>query len=145
MDFGIKFVLVNTLPFHDVISLRKLLGSRQPFYVENIVMTACPEQEFWTVVGQDDIDRTEDQWTIKPDVKPTLYPDTTWSRSTQGSPRQFQEVRETTEVKEGGLLDVEVIAVRLASDPQHTSTSAWCHESLDSVTSCARHRLSIGL
>ena len=91
-------------------------GAQEPFYVENIGITTCPEQEFWAVVGQDGIDRTQDQWTLKPDAKPTLYP----GYMVKGrNAKTIKKLTEAPEAKEAGLLDVEIIALRLASGPQH--------------------------
>jgi hypothetical protein len=91
-------------------------GAKEPFYVENIGMTTWPEQEFWAVVGQDGIDTTKDQWTLKADAKPTLYP----GYMVKGrNAKTIKELREAAEAKEARLLDVEMIALRLASGPQH--------------------------
>jgi hypothetical protein len=88
--------------------------AKEPYYAENIGMTTCPELEFGAVVGQDGIDRT--QWQLKHDAKPTLYP----GAMVEGrNAKTIKELMTSAEAKKAGLLDVEIIGLRLASGPQH--------------------------
>ena len=90
--------------------------AKEPYYAANIDMTTCPELEFEAVVGQDGIDRTQGQWQLKPDAKPTLYP----GAMVKGrNAKTIKKLMKAAEVKEAALLDVEVIGLRLVSGPQH--------------------------
>jgi hypothetical protein len=88
--------------------------AKEPYYAENIGMTTCPELEFGAVVGQDGVDRT--QWQLKHDAQPTLYP----GAMVEGrNAKTIKELMTSAEAKKAGLIDVEIIGLRLASGPQH--------------------------
>jgi hypothetical protein len=90
--------------------------AKEPYYAENIGMTTCPELEFGAVVGQDGIDRQQGQWQLKPDAEPTLYP----GAMVEGrNAKTIKELMKAAEAKKARLLDVEMVALRLASGPQH--------------------------
>jgi hypothetical protein len=90
--------------------------AKEPYYAANIDMTTCPDLEFEAVVGQDGIDRTQGQWQLKPDAKPTLYP----GAMVKGrNAKTIKKLMKAAEAKEAGLLDVEIIGLRLVSGPQH--------------------------
>ena len=90
--------------------------AKEPYYAANIDMTTCPELEFEAVVGQDGIDRTQGQWQLKPDATPTLYP----GAMVKGrNAKTIKKLMKAAEAKEAGLLDVEIIGLRLVSGPQH--------------------------
>jgi hypothetical protein len=91
--------------------------AKEPYYADNIDTTTWPEQEFEAIVGQDGIDRTQGQWTLKPDAKPTLYPGYTMVKGRNA--KTIKKLMKAAEAKKAGLIDVEIIGLRLISGPQH--------------------------
>jgi hypothetical protein len=79
-------------------------------------MTTWPEQEFGAIVGQYGIDRTQGQWQLKPEAEPTLY----LGAMVKGrNAKTIKKLMKAAEAKKAGLLDVEIIGLRLVSGPQH--------------------------
>ena len=89
---------------------------KEPYYTENIGMTTCPELEFGAVVGQDGIDRKQGQWQVKSDTEPTLYPG---AMVEVRNVKTIKDLMKAAETKKARLLNVEMVALRLASGPQH--------------------------
>jgi hypothetical protein len=90
--------------------------AKKPYYAENIGMTTWPEQEFGAIVGQYGIDRTQGQWQLKPEAEPTLY----LGAMVKGrNAKTIKKLMKAAEAKKAGLLDVEIIGLRLVSGPQH--------------------------
>jgi hypothetical protein len=78
----------------------------------NPTLVCTPQDEFYFVVGKDGIDKRE--WKLKPGAVPTFD---TCSMVEGRNAKAISELLESPEAKAAGLLDVEIVALRLFSGP----------------------------
>jgi len=82
----------------------------------NPTLVTTPKLEFEFVVGSSSIDAAQGQWKLKPASHPSLYP----ACMVEGrNCKSIEALLATPEAKAAQLLDVEIIALRLGSGPQH--------------------------